>query len=124
MRQTISLNSQPLATGLASEEKIKEAEGEKAAVIRVIKALLDAVPSKDAAKMLAHCLPTGSAARMRGGEVQVETLAELCGGIQDLQGEVWEGFVEPEVRVCGFFFPLGVFLTGLTGEGGCTISAG
>jgi len=85
---------------------------DEAAVLAVIEGLLDAVPSKDAASLLRYCHPGCGAARMRGpGQLLVETLEQVCHGISGLQGEVWERFVEPDVKVSIlsnpflFFFP-------------------
>jgi hypothetical protein len=73
---------------------------EEAAVLAVVEALLDAVPSKDPAKLLSYCHPGCSAARMRGPELLVETLEKACTSIGAMEGELWEGFVEPDVKVC------------------------
>ena len=73
---------------------------EEAAVLAVVEALLDAVPLKDPAKLLSYCHPNCSAARMRGPELLVETLETVCKAIGDMGGELWEGFVEPDVKVC------------------------
>jgi hypothetical protein len=81
---------------------------DEAAVLAVIEGLLDAVPSKDAASLLRYCHPGCGAARMRGpGQLLVETLEQVCHGISGLQDEVWERFVEPDVKVSSpflFFF--------------------
>jgi hypothetical protein len=76
---------------------------EEAAVLAVVEALLDAVPSKDPAKLLLSCHPSCSAARMRGPELLVETLETVCKSIGAIEGELWEGFVEPDVKVCFAF---------------------
>jgi hypothetical protein len=76
---------------------------EEAAVLAVVEALLDAVPSKDPAKLLSCCHPGCSAARMRGPELLVETLETVCKSIGAIEGELWEGFVEPDVKVCFAF---------------------
>jgi hypothetical protein len=73
---------------------------EEAAVLAVMEALLDAVPSKDSAKLLSYCHPGCSAARMRGPELLVEALETVCTSIGAMEGELWEGFVEPDVKVC------------------------
>ena len=73
---------------------------DEAAVLAVVEAMLDAVPSKDATKLLSCCHASCGAARMRGPELLVETLESVCEGIAKLEGEVWEGFVEPDVKVC------------------------
>ena len=73
---------------------------EEAAVLAVVEALLDAVPSKDSAKLLSYCHPSCSAARMRGPELLIETIEKVCTDIGAMEGELWEGFVEPDVKVC------------------------
>jgi hypothetical protein len=73
---------------------------EEAAVLAVVEALLDAVPLKDSAKLLACCYPGCSAARKRGPELLVETLEAVCTSITAIEGELWEGFIEPDVKVC------------------------
>ena len=73
---------------------------EEAAVLSVVAGLLDAIPSKDAGKMLAYCHPGCSAVRMRGPDLLVESLETVCQSITSMPGELWEGFVGPEVKVC------------------------
>jgi hypothetical protein len=78
---------------------------DEAAILAVIEGLLDAVPIKDAAKMLSYCYPGSSAVRMRGPQLLLETLEQVCTSIGSIEGDLWEGFVEPEVKVrysCGF----------------------
>jgi hypothetical protein len=73
---------------------------EEAAVLAVVEALLDAVPLKDSAKLLACCYLGCSAARKRGPELLVETLEAVCTSITAIEGELWEGFIEPDIKVC------------------------
>jgi hypothetical protein len=56
-------------------------------------------PSKDATKLLSYCQPGCSAVRMRGTELLVETLEQLCRIVEGMEGELWEGLVEPRVEV-------------------------
>src|SRR4051794_21844960 len=73
---------------------------EEAAVLAVVEALLDAVPSKDSAKLLSYFHPDCSAARMRGPELLVETLETVFKDVSAMEGELWERFIEPDVKVC------------------------
>jgi hypothetical protein len=93
-------SSTPSVQPTISISNLPNPGSEEAAVLAVVEALLEAVPSKDSAKLLSYCHPGCSAARMRGPELLVETLEAVCKTIEAMEGELWEGFVEPDVKVC------------------------
>jgi len=77
------------------------ASSETTAVLAVVQSLLDAIPSKNATKLLANCHPSGCCARMRGMDIQFGTIKDLADSIASLPGEVEDRFIDPEVKGTG-----------------------
>ena len=69
------------------------------AILACLRSLLDAIPTKDASKMLACCIPNGGAASMRGDALLVHTIENLLTAIPLIPGDIFETFIDPEVKV-------------------------
>lgn len=82
---------------MSSENVIHSTE--TAAVLACIQGLLGGLPGNDPAKMLAHCHPLGGVARMRDGQLVVETIETLIKSIADIPGLKEENFIDIEVRI-------------------------